>query len=641
MLKRVSGRATVAAACVALAAAVLPMSPAQAASSACSTAYPGLVSSLHGSSVPFYVENSTNTGASALYGGYAGWKVANSISASSDLWLKVSGFSSASLGLAANQSQYIPLRAKANFGADNNNRVAYAYLAASGTTATAQTFNMEVWAGKPDAASSTALCTFGNTFSGITDVGVNSSNRVDTVTASTTTPAVGQKVTVTVAGVPGSIGNQNPIMVMHAAKVINWPANALTLVGQRVTFTTPNTYNDLIYLPNVGADSGNAYTATYVFEARETFSGTATLLPYHTINQGGTVFGLNQAAGATVAITKTEVRAFITTSMTSAIANNGVRNTYTMTVNNPDTEQIVVDGLVSTPQAASGASWSYVANSATNAREPSVTASTLSFPGPFTVPAKSGDTNGTYSITFQLDVSGQVTNGVTGSVNAATLGKATNDPTAPTVTANPLLKVNQKTDLNTSYKQVPFKVYPVVGGIPSGTAVAQGKTDNTGLALQTTTSDPLTLAPGTYQVTSQAPCRLNAVTQSQNIVVTTTEANLDLTMPATTPCVPKTVAYSSGTKAVTWAAPGHDGGTSVTGYGLMYYNAARDKWAVFATNVQGTSFNFNTYKSSGCPVGASCPRAWGALQNGVEYNFRLYGINSKGLGAVSEFKVTL
>lgn len=154
------------------------------------------------------------------------------------MWIKLSGFTGGALGLAANQSASIPVRATSQAG----HPLVYAYLTATALSATALTFNVEVWNGKAGQSGSTQVCTTSDGFNSVTKVIIASANKITSISVSNSSPAIGGSFDVTANGNTGTMGAGpandqdsagNGVFSMPPAMSDSWPADAFTLTARR------------------------------------------------------------------------------------------------------------------------------------------------------------------------------------------------------------------------------------------------------------------------------------------------------------------------------------------------------------------------------------------------------------------------
>ncbi|MDX6471471.1 MAG: hypothetical protein QOK22_287, partial [Gaiellaceae bacterium] len=415
---------------------------ASATAQACSSA--GVtVTSMHspdGTMHPFYADFSH---ASPNHSGYVGYELSGA-SLGSDLWIKLSGFPTA-IGLASHQSASIPARTTSQGG----NRLIYAYLTAAAVSATAQTFTVEVWSGKPNQSGSSELCDTTDGFSSIEDVISANSNKITSISVSNASPAIGGSFDVTAVGDTGTIGSGptndksggNGPFSLAPAMDDSWPADAFSLSGVRVSLGGTTSYDRLRLYPDPA--TAGAYTAIYSFTVRGSTSSPTSVLPVQNIASGTQVKYTGSYPGTATLIPVPAITASLTKTAVS-VTGPPYRVGYQVVVSNTASSTVVLDYLRDMP-TPSGA-WTFAAGSAKRdgvaIADPALDSSTgtLLFSGPFTVPAKSGATNGTTTFTYSLSTTATVTNSVVGTVGGVDLGgtspsdnQVAVDPTTPTV----------------------------------------------------------------------------------------------------------------------------------------------------------------------------------------------------------------
>jgi hypothetical protein len=188
----------------------------------------------------------------------------------------------------ANQSASIPVRATSQAG----NALVYAYLTATATSTTAQTFTVEVWNGKPNQVGSTQVCTTTDGFSSIEDIISANANKITSVTLSNSTPAIGGSFDVTAVGDTGTMGQGlasdrlagNGVLSLAPAMDDSWPADAFVLTGVQVTIGGSTTKDKLRIYP--ASSAAGAYTTKYDFIVRGTTSASTPVLPVQSIASG-------------------------------------------------------------------------------------------------------------------------------------------------------------------------------------------------------------------------------------------------------------------------------------------------------------------------------------------------------------------
>ena len=479
------------------------------------------VTSMHspdGTLHPFYADFGH---ASTNHSGYVGYELSGG-SLSSDLWIKLSGFPG-SIGLASHQSASIPARATSQGG----NRLIYAYLTATAAVATAQSFTVEVWSGKPNQAGSSELCDKTDGFSSIEDVISANSNKITSISVSNSSPAIGGSFDVTAVGDTGTIGAGpandqsagNGPFSLAPAMDDSWPADAFSLAGVRVALGGTTTYDRLRLYP--AAASGGAYTATYTFTVRGSTSTPTSVLPVQNIASGTQVKYTGSYPGTATLIPVPTISASLTKTAIS-VTGPPYHVGYQVVVSNTATSPVVLDYMRDTP-TPSGV-WAFITGSAkrdgVTIADPSLdsSAGTLLFSGPFTVPAKSGAVNGTTTFTYSLSMTATVTNSVVGTVGGTDLGGSSPsdnqiavDPTTPIVSTTSLANATA----GSSYSQTlaatggtgTYTWSVTTGSLPSGlslaasTGVISGTPTAAGAATFTVTATDATPRSGNKSLT--------------------------------------------------------------------------------------------------------------------------------------------
>jgi uncharacterized repeat protein (TIGR01451 family) len=389
-----------------------------------------------GTQRPFYADFSRS---STKHSGYVGYELsgANGV-LGSDVWIKLSGFSGGALALATNQSASIPARATSA----NGKPLVYAYLTASSATTTAQTFTVEVWNGKPGLTGSSQVCTTTDGFSKVVDVQNAAANKINTISASNTAPAIGGTFDVTATGTTGTMGagdasdqvSGNGVFSMAPAMDDSWNADAFSLTGVSLTMGSSASRDKLRFYPTTS--SSQSYTVVYSFTVRGTTTGATTVYPVQNIASGTQVKYTGTYPSTIPQISSPTVSTTLTKTAVS-VAGPPYVVSYRVDATNSSNGAVTLDYLKDTPTPTSG--WSFVSGSAklgtTSLPDPANDGTSLTFPGPFTVPA-----TGSITLTYKLALSATVTNSVTGQVGGTTIGSGGGsgnqvavDPTSPVV----------------------------------------------------------------------------------------------------------------------------------------------------------------------------------------------------------------
>ena len=330
-----------------------------------------------------------------LNSGYAGYQV-TSADARKNLWIELSTFTGGQLGLNTSQPAALPL---GNLTAGKS-VPSFSFLTATAVSSVAQNHVVKVYAGRPGAAGSALLCSGTGGFAGVQDtIEAGTNNVVDTnsdlqaVYLSTTTPQLGQAITVRIEGKTGQIGAGSTIdpngLYMTPTALSSWPASAFRLTGTSLTIppadlAAPQTFVNILRRGNLGSDPRN-YEASYTFTATGSTSSSTQLFPIQQIASGTQVKHTNLAdleAIPMISPVENPLRVSLTPSSTS-LPSTGGTVTYTATLTSTSAVTSQVDELVFTlPEGAT-----YSPGSATlgaqPTTEPVVDGRTLTFSGPF------------------------------------------------------------------------------------------------------------------------------------------------------------------------------------------------------------------------------------------------------------------
>lgn len=516
-----------------VAAAALVGAPvAEAASCGGATVTATPMHSPDGTARPFYAEFRSG---STKHSGYVGYELDDPAGdLGSDVWVRLSGFAGGSLALAAGQSDSVPVRATSASG----KRLAYVYLTASAETATAQTFTVEIWNGKPGLAGSAQVCTGSDGFSGVFDVLDAAANKITSVSVSTSTPAIGGTVSVTAVGDTGTMGagdasdkvGANGVFSMSPSMEDAWPADSFTLTGVQVALGG-TTYRDRLRI-YPGTAAAGAYTAVYTFTVRKGTSGPTPVRPVQNIASGTQVKYTGSYSGTLQDIAEP----LLTTTLVKSPA--GLTGppyaiTYEVVASNASGGPVVLDYLRDTPTPVSA--WSFVAGSASldgsAIADPANDAGTLVFQGPFSIPGRSGSTDGTLTFRYTLNVTATVANSVVGTVGDVSIGgssgstdnEVTVNPAAPAITTGDVPDGIEgsaySTTLAATGGETPYTWAVSAGSLPAGLSLAAA----TGAVTGTPT------VPGTFAFTIRVT---DDVAQSSTRSFSATIVAPDTTAPA-------------------------------------------------------------------------------------------------------------
>lgn len=404
-----------------------------------------VVTPLHspdGSLRPFYADFART---STKHSGYVGYELSGASGVlSSDVWIKLSTAAGGVINRAANQSPLIPVRATSQSGRP----VVYAYLTATAATSSSQSWTVEVWNGKPGQAGSTQVCTASDGFSKVIDVISASANKIDSVSVSTSSPAIGGSFKITAAGDTGTMGagdaadqvSGKGVFSMAPAMEDSWPADSFALTGVSVSIGGTTSKDKLRIYP--GTSAAGAYTVVYAFTVRKQASGSTAVYPVQNIASGTQVKYTGSYPSTVVRIAQPTVATTLLKS-TQSLTGPPYLVGYEVAVSNTSASPVVLDYLRDTPTSASP--WSFVTGSGrlggSAISDPANDAGTLVFSGPFTVPGATGGSAGRLVFSYSLSIGGPLSNSIVGQVGDVVLGgsnagdnQVTVDPSRPVVT---------------------------------------------------------------------------------------------------------------------------------------------------------------------------------------------------------------
>ncbi len=238
----------------------------------------------------FYNDFAPTSGA-PLTSAYAAYQITNTDGVNyADVWATIGNFTSASgpvaVTLGTNAASAIDLGPLAN----GQTKTAFFYLASNATTTVNQTHTVSVFNGTPTAG---ALLTSQNfSFAAVLNTINASSNKVNSVVVSPSSPTVGGTFTVTVTGATGTIGAAN-VLDFTPAAYSSWRADAFQLIGTTITLSGGNTgiFTDTLAIPpgSIMAAANTNYTAVYTFQVVGTTATPTAVSPVAYISSGGNV----------------------------------------------------------------------------------------------------------------------------------------------------------------------------------------------------------------------------------------------------------------------------------------------------------------------------------------------------------------
>ena len=238
----------------------------------------------------FYNDFAPSSGA-PLNSAYAAYQITNTDGVNhADVWATIGNFTSASgpvaVTLGTNAASAIDLGPLAN----GQTKTAFFYLTSNATTAVTQTHTVSVFNGPP--ASGSLLTSQNFSFAGVLGTINASSNKVNSVVVSPSTPTVGGTFTITVTGATGEIGAAK-VLDFTPAAYSSWRADAFQLVGTTITLSGGNTgvFTDTLAIPpgSITSAANTNYTAVYTFQVVGTTATSTVVSPTAYISSGGNV----------------------------------------------------------------------------------------------------------------------------------------------------------------------------------------------------------------------------------------------------------------------------------------------------------------------------------------------------------------
>jgi uncharacterized repeat protein (TIGR01451 family) len=400
------------------------------------------------SSPVFYTDFGAN-----IRGMYVSYQILNNSATSyPDVWVAVDTFTGASVSLAPGEDGVVQLGPMAA----NEVKTAYFYLQASANTATPQSHTVRVYPTRPP----TGQLASSNFSMTVEDTIQANANKITTTVAGPNPPGLGGIVTVTVTGHTGTIGSQN-LLSFTPASELDWIANNYQLMTTTVVLSgsaNAGTYNDQLFISGLATSSDTNYTVNYSFRATGVGVAPQVITPMVFI-ASGTQIKHTQGDPSTISPATNSLTLSKLASATTVYL--GATVTYTLRLSNVGgaydaTVEDFVDTLPSSPGTPA-----YVTNTSTYngvaISNPSVSGSTLTWVGSFTVPA--GQTRDlTFQVTFP-NTSGTYTNNARAHVGGfqidTTLNTSDNAPANVNVTVRtpPDIKLDKSYTANTAIIQ--------------------------------------------------------------------------------------------------------------------------------------------------------------------------------------------
>jgi len=472
---------------------------------------------------------------------YLGYRIANSGSARTNLWVAVGGFTGGSVALADTAAARRQIASLAG-GASASS---FFLTKASAVTAAAQTHTVTVYDRRPDLTGATTLASCDFTFTSVAStIGANA-NKVTAIGSAPSSPSIGETVTVTVDGQTGT--TSGAVWVSPAAQS-SWPARSLRLEATTLAVdtdgngTADQTYTDQLFIPaNIASlyTSQTTYRATYVFRVTGATSTNPTIKPVAQISSGGQFKHTGSyptlpaiaSSGATASIALAKTLPVGVAGLPTTTSPNGVGGAttyaevpYRITGSVSGGGTAVVDEYVDVPatgmifKAGSATLTDAAGNASAVTGDPSgstadtgARAGALHFTGPFSA------TSGTAArIDYTMYVpltAGSYANQAFATINGTTIGASASSVPTVTVTANGSTLTGSSTGTSgsgTAAQTITFAA-------PSDVALATGSrtvtaTSTSGLTVAFTGSTPsvCTVSGSTVTLVSAGTCTLSA-----------------------------------------------------------------------------------------------------------------------------------
>jgi uncharacterized repeat protein (TIGR01451 family) len=369
-------------------------------------------------------------------GMYVSYQITNTGGTSySDVWVGVDTFTGAFVSLAPGEDGLVQLGAMA----PGQMKTAYFYLQATSNTTTGQSHTVRVYNGKPPTGAQVDSAAFA--FTAVEDTIQANANKITTTVSGPNPPGLGGIVTVQVTGHSGTIGSQNLLSFTPACE-LDWVADNYQLLSTTVVFSGGNTgtYTDRLFISGMSSSSDTDYVITYSFRATGVSSAPQRVTPMVYIASGTNIKhtqGDPQTISAAInSITMTKL-------VSASQVYVGGTVTYTLRLNNTGgAYDATVDDLVDTLPTSPGSATYVNSTSTFNGAaigNPSISGSTLTWTGTFTVPAGTTrdltfqatfpNTAGTYTNravahvgSTQIDTTLSTTDNSPASVNTAVVG---------------------------------------------------------------------------------------------------------------------------------------------------------------------------------------------------------------------------
>lgn len=337
------------------------------------------------SSDMFYIDEDTSP---LLQNGYVAYSVTTDSSTSyNDVWIRYNNTDNPNLDIASTEDGYYhigPMSA-------GETKFVYLYMQAVPTSYTYITLDLIDGYPYVGALANTRCSAVDNIFDGAADTIQANANKV--ISVSVTPPTLGGDFSIVVKGQTGIIGASDTLSFTPAA-LASWLPDEFTLKDVQIVMTGANNITIDDALTYQAANPGHTYyTATYTFSTSGTTSSNTPIGPIAYIASG------QQTKHTAIdddyfpiipPVPPASNKILLTKSAYPSSSNSGGTVTYTLTLANTSSTEVIVDSIKDI-LPTSPATPSYISGSSiwdnTNTADPLVNGSDRIWSGPFAIPA--------------------------------------------------------------------------------------------------------------------------------------------------------------------------------------------------------------------------------------------------------------
>ncbi|MEM6645172.1 MAG: T9SS type A sorting domain-containing protein [Bacteroidota bacterium] len=340
----------------------------------------------------------------AIQGQYVSYRITNvsSTQGYTDVWAEISDLTGSSVQLAPNESPFFWV---GTLGPEESKGVFF-YLEGTGTTETVQPHTLTIYEGDPSDGVAIGRDLFAYTH--VEESDPTTLSEITDVYLVNASPTLGATFELHVEGTTGHMGRDRAGLLSPAGR-LDWPAEAFELVETSIAFSGGNTAT---WTNTLGAAFARRpttdYHATYTFRVKGPNLKAAPICPVSHFSSGihtrhDPLVCTGGSGIAPVNLPVTESYVYLNHIAATDILPNGGAVGFTATVRNASSSQAAtLDGFtVDLPRFPAGAT--YVPGSTqldgVAWREPSITGTTLYWPGPLPVAAR-----GSAVVTYRLNL---------------------------------------------------------------------------------------------------------------------------------------------------------------------------------------------------------------------------------------------